>query len=132
MVSKRRPRIVGALLAALTLAAVGTVVAAGPAYADQPGQWCTIASRGKITLDRSNVQYGDPVNVHWDLKLFDCPSPIWFIDGPGFGTAIPTTGDRQVNAVTEFNTITWTLYLYDTEVDMPVAQAIASATVVVH
>ncbi len=132
MVSMRRPRIVGALLAALTLAAMGTVVAAGPAYADEPGLWCTIASHGKITLDRSNVQYGDPVNVHWQLNLAECPSPIWFIDGPGFGTAIPTVGDRRVNAVTQFNTITWTLYLYDTEVDMPNPLAIASATVVVH
>jgi hypothetical protein len=38
---------------------------------------------------------------------------------------VSTIGDRRVNAVTEFNTITWTLYLYDTEVDMPIPLAIA-------
>jgi hypothetical protein len=130
MMRNRRSRLFGTLLAAGTLATMGTVVAAGPAYADQPGEWCTILSSGKVTLDRSSIHYGDSVTVHWDLRMVECPAPIWYIDGPGFGSAIPITGDRQVTGIT--GTTTWTLYLYDTEVDMPVARPVASATVFVN
>jgi hypothetical protein len=122
-------------LAAVTLASGGLVsmgLSAAPAYADQPGLFCTIASRGTLSATPSNVVYGDPVNVHWDLKLIDCPAPVWWIEGPGFGGDIPTAGDRQVPAISDLNTITWSLYLEDFEVDAPRPELMASATVVVH
>jgi hypothetical protein len=129
----RRRRAVGAVFAA-ALAAAGVIGVAGPAHADEPGLWCTITSTGTLSAP-SPVQYGQFITVEWSAKLPDCPAPILWIDGPGFGgggeNLIGRGTSRQVRAVTEGSTMTWSLYVLDTETDSRPTRQLASTTITV-
>jgi hypothetical protein len=122
-------------VAAVTVLLAGLAGAAGaitPAYADEPGLFCTTSSVATMSSSPRDVQYGLPVTVRWNLVLRDCVEPVFYIVGPGFGGDIATSGARQVPAVSDFNTITWSLYLYDIETDFRTPVQMASTTVVVH
>lgn len=78
-----------------------------------------------ITANPIGYQPGDLLTVAWSLRLRDCPGPVYYIVGPGFGGPIPTSGSIVVKAVGE--EMDWSLYLYDIYTDMPIPIEMAHA-----
>jgi hypothetical protein len=123
---------VAVMMTALT-GSVGVVGSATPAHADEPGLFCTIASTGTVSAP-SPASYGQFVTVQWNIVPSFCPAPVAYIVGPGFGGAgewIGLSGTRQVRAVTDGSTITWSLYLYDMQTDSQQTVQLARRTIVV-
>jgi len=120
-----------AMAIAGTAGAVGT---AAPAHADEPGQFCTLTSRGTISATPSTVNFGQWVTVQWNLQLGVCSGPYVYVVGRDFaGGAVnlPLSGSRQVRAITNGSTITWDLYLFDMATDNPTPRHMATTTVTV-
>lgn len=129
-----RPRAaiaMGAMAIAVSTA-VSVVGSVAPAYADEPGLFCTVTARGTLSAP-SPVQFGQFITVQWSADLPDCPAPVLYIDGPGFGGAGDPLvgGSRQVRAITNGSTMTWTLNVFDMETDSRPVLRLASKTITV-
>jgi hypothetical protein len=125
---------VAAVAAMALVGTAGVVGSAAPAYADEPGLFCTIASTGTISAP-SPANYGQFVTVQWHVAPNYCPAPVVFIQGVGFGGGgewLPFDGSRQVRAVTPGTSITWTLHLYDMQTDSQQVVQLASRTITVR
>jgi hypothetical protein len=123
-----------AVTAMALVGAAGVVGSAAPAYADEPGLFCTITSSGTISAP-SPANYGQFVTVSWHVAGYYCPAPVVFIQGVGFGGPgewLPFDGSRQVRAVTGGSSITWSLHLYDMETDNQQVVQLASRTITVR
>jgi hypothetical protein len=133
-VRSRRSATIAAAFTTMALVGVAGVVASpAPAYADEPGLFCTIASSGTLSAP-SPANYGQFVTVQWSVQANYCPAPVAYIVGPGFGGAgewIALGGSRQVRAVTSGSSITWTLHLFDMETDSQQTVQLASRTITV-
>jgi len=130
---RRRLRAAIAVGATAVAAAGVAVVAAAPAYADEPGLFCTVTARGTMSAP-SPVQYGQFITVQWSSQHDYCSSPVFYIDGPGFGGGYENVGDagsRQVRAVTDGSTMTWSLHVFDMDTDSRTPAQIASVTIAV-
>jgi hypothetical protein len=126
---RRRSAVIAAI--AIVMGMLGATAAISPAYADEPGLWCTIVSRGTITAP-SPVPFGSQVNVQWSAQLDYCPAPVLWIDGPGFsGENLTASGSRQVRANPDGTTMTWTMYVMDLETDSHPVLQLATKTIVV-
>lgn len=116
-----------ALMAAMSLGAVGLVGAAGPAYADDganPG--CYLAS-GSISAP-SPVTYGQLVTVSWSVNPGDyCGDYAVIVTGPGFSGGDVFGSSAVVRAITAGPTATWTVELLDLVSGYP--YALASVTI---
>ena len=128
----------GAAAAAVTAMALagtaGVVGSASPAYADEPGLFCTITSSGTLSAP-SPANYGQFVTITWHVVGYYCPAPVVYIQGAGFGGAgewLPFDGSRQVRAVTSGSSLTWSLYLFDMETDSQQTVQLASRTITVR
>jgi hypothetical protein len=132
--SRRSAAIAGAVLTMALVGTAGVVASPAPAYADEPGLFCTITSSGTLTAP-SPANYGQFVNVQWHVQATYCAAPVAYIVGPGFGGAgewIPLDGSRQIRAVPSGSSITWTLHLFDLETDSQQTVQLASRTITVR
>jgi hypothetical protein len=129
--ARMRRRSVAVAAIAIVMGLVGATAAVSPAYADEPGLWCAIVSRGTITAP-SPVAFGSQVNVQWTAQLDYCPAPVLWIVGPGFsGESLTAAGSRQVRANPDGTTMTWTLYVMDLETDSHPVLQLATRSIVV-
>ncbi|MFI7542735.1 hypothetical protein [Actinoplanes sp. NPDC049599] len=132
--SRRSAAVTAAVMTTALAGSLGVVGSAAPAYADEPGLFCTIASTGTISAP-SPANYGQFVTVQWNIVPQYCPAPVAYIVGPGFGGAgewISLGGSRQVRAVTSGSTITWSLYLYDMQTGSQQTVQLARRTITVN
>jgi hypothetical protein len=133
----RRSRSAAILVATLAMAVAGTagvVGTAAPAHADEPGLFCTLTSRGTVSVTPSTASFGQWVTVQWNLQLGVCSGPVLYMTGRGFGghgENLPLSGSRQVRAITEGSTLTWDLYLYDLATDNQSVAWMATRTITV-
>ena len=131
--SRRSATIAAAVMTMALVGTAGVVGSAAPAYADEPGLFCTIASTGTLSAP-SPANYGQFVTVQWNISANYCPAPVAYIVGPGFasGEWIALSGSRQVRALTSGTTITWSLHLFDMETDSQQTVQLASRTITVN
>jgi hypothetical protein len=120
-------------MAAIAVSVLGVVGTATPAHADEPGLFCTITATGTLSAP-SPVQFGQLITVGWNVSGPHCVGPVVFIQGRGFTSSenLGLSGSRQVRAITDGTTLTWTLHLYDLATDSQTPVTLATRTITVQ
>lgn len=118
------------LLAAGAIATVVAVSGPAPAAADEPGLWCFFDAAGSITAP-SVGDLGQTVTVQWNWSSSCYAGLVAFVSGPGFNPseAVPTSGSRNFTLRADDDTVSWTLYVMDYELDSAQGKSLGSTTI---